>query len=352
LSAAINRPALIKRSLLCTLLTLLTGCSAPQLQVTPPTKEAIEQETKQQLKTAMQRQQQLRQRVANLSLPLFRAANELCPKPLSPATGLRLHHINDYPEEWQPAARELYQLNNSHRVIYIVAGSAADQAGVKPGDQILAVNEVRIQQKQTTRSVIELIKEQSKTSKALNLQLLRDGTQLSRTVTTEELCQYPVLLSGSDAVNAFADGSKVTVTKGLLRYNSDDQGLTLIIAHEIAHNIMDHIPKRTKNALLSGLLDIVAISGGLFSPGIATILGSHRYTQEFEIEADLIGLRLMHKAGYDITHAADLWRRMGSDYPSSITHGRQLSHPTTAERYLLLKRETEKLLNKAQQESL
>jgi predicted Zn-dependent protease len=49
-----------------------------------------------------------------------------------------------------------------------------------------------------------------------------------------------VVLSESDAVNAFADGEKVVITKGMMRFVENDRELSLVIAHEMAHNAMGH----------------------------------------------------------------------------------------------------------------
>ena len=42
---------------------------------------------------------------------------------------------------------------------------------------------------------------------------------------------------------AFADGTKVFLTRGMMRFAQSDEELALVVAHETAHNIMGHIDK-------------------------------------------------------------------------------------------------------------
>ncbi len=64
--------------------------------------------------------------------------------------------------------------------------------------------------------------------------------------------------------------------------------------------------------------------------------GAAAYSQDFEAEADYVGLYYLARAGFPTEGAADFWRRMAVEYPASIKSSHSASHPATAERFLAL----------------
>jgi predicted Zn-dependent protease len=58
------------------------------------------------------------------------------------------------------------------------------------------------------------------------------------------------------------------------------------------------------------------------------------YSQEFEAEADYVGLYVIARAGYRIDDAANFWRRMAISSPGSVTMTGD--HPATPERFVAL----------------
>lgn len=134
--------------------------------------------------------------------------------------------------------------------------------------------------------------------------------------------QWEVKVFKSDQANAFAlPGGKIGVYRGLLSVAENQDQLATVIGHEIAHVLADHSNERlsTTFATQAGLDLIQAISGapsstkeqifGLLGLGAqyGIILPFNR-TQESE--ADLIGLDLMAKAGFDPRAAIPFWKNM------------------------------------------
>ncbi len=58
------------------------------------------------------------------------------------------------------------------------------------------------------------------------------------------------------------------------------------------------------------------------------------YSQDFEAEADYVGLYVMARAGYDFHDAVTVWRRMAVNSPGAITMASD--HPATSERFVAL----------------
>jgi predicted Zn-dependent protease len=156
-------------------------------------------------------------------------------------------------------------------------------------------------------------------------------------------CNFPIALDkdSSNDVNAYTNGKKLVVSPAMMRF-ADKEELAVVIAHEYAHAIMGHPGKTQQNATVGGLIgmaaDMLAQSQGINTGGALGKLGVQsavlRYSQGFEREADYIGIYVLARAGYPTAEAKKLWRRMATVNPQGIYNSS--THPTTAERYLLL----------------
>ena len=153
-------------------------------------------------------------------------------------------------------------------------------------------------------------------------------------------CDYPVVVTDSDALNAYADGEAVYITSGMVRFATNDLELQTVIAHELAHNTEGHSAKAMRNAALGGILgaivDVAAATQGVYTGGDATgagmRAGAGAFSQDFEREADYVGIYFMERAGIDSAEAATFWRRMAAENPDAVVYGR--THPTTPERFV------------------
>ena len=60
-------------------------------------------------------------------------------------------------------------------------------------------------------------------------------------MTPELVCDFDITVLASDEVNAFTNGRTIRVMSGLLGMVINDDELALVLAHEVGHNIMNHI---------------------------------------------------------------------------------------------------------------
>ena len=154
--------------------------------------------------------------------------------------------------------------------------------------------------------------------------------------------QYEFLITENSAVNAFAvPGGKIYITTGLIEFAASHDELAGVIAHEIIHQQKRHAIARVVNLLKWQLL-ISVFSGDL--TGIEELIIANGkyllqagYSREQEWEADVEGMKLMMKAGYDPTAVPRFFSRLAekehflsenfdflSDHPSSEKRARQL----------------------------
>jgi predicted Zn-dependent protease len=124
-------------------------------------------------------------------------------------------------------------------------------------------------------------------------------------------------------VNAWCmPGGKVVVYSGILPVTRNEQGLAVVMGHEIAHAIAKHGNERMSQGLMQQMGGIVlsaAVSNkpaetrALFmgSYGIGSnVLGILPFSRKHELEADRYGLIFAAIAGYDPREAEAFWKRM------------------------------------------
>jgi len=149
----------------------------------------------------------------------------------------------------------------------------------------------------------------------------------------------------SDEVNAWCmPGGKVAVYTGIMPLARDENGLAVIMGHEIAHAVAGHGGERMSH-LLMVQMGGVALSAALsLSPQITQQLWSTAfglgaqvglilpYSRLQEHEADRLGLIFMAMAGYPPDVAVPLWERLAAQKSGNVTPAFLSTHPTDASR--------------------
>ena len=129
----------------------------------------------------------------------------------------------------------------------------------------------------------------------------------------------------SPQVNAWAmPGGKIAVYSGLIeKLNLTDDELAAILGHEIAHALREHGRERLAKSSLTGIGARVggALISGIFGidPNITGTVANYagqmlvlKFSRDEEREADLVGLDISARAGYDPRAGIALWRKMAA----------------------------------------
>lgn len=154
----------------------------------------------------------------------------------------------------------------------------------------------------------------------------------------KELTPYGVALKKDSSIGAFANGKMVVVTSGMVRFCQTNDELALVVGHEMAHNAMNHMGAKRANAAGGMIVDILLSALGVPTHGAFSDLASNAYSPSFEMEADYVGLYYAARAGFDISNAANFWRRMAISDPRAMNGG--LTHPSSADRFVALEAAT------------
>ena len=132
--------------------------------------------------------------------------------------------------------------------------------------------------------------------------------------------RWEVNLIGSTQVNAFCmPGGKIAFYTGILdQLKLSDDEAAMIMGHEMAHALREHARERLAKTQGTNLaLRLGSQLLGLGDLGnVAASLGGQLLTLQFsrsdESDADLVGLELAARAGYQPSAAVSLWQKMGN----------------------------------------
>jgi predicted Zn-dependent protease len=132
--------------------------------------------------------------------------------------------------------------------------------------------------------------------------------------------KWEVILLGSPQINAFCmPGGKIAFFWGILaKLQLSDDEVAMIMGHEMAHALREHARERMgKSFATRGALEIGAALLGLgdvgrLAAGMGEQLLSLVFSRDDESEADLVGMELAARAGYNPAAGVTLWQKMGA----------------------------------------
>lgn len=324
------------------LILLFSGC-APTIKTVSVSKEEIEEEEKKQREIALFTYIERQERVTRIGYRLLKGATGLYKGQLKYLCGFEVHNKKMYKEEDIEILRKKYLIENQPTVKFVYPDSPAEKAGLLINDKILEIDGKKIK---VPSDITEKIKKY-KGEEGINFKVEREGEIVEIKIIPEKICPFTFSLITEDSINAWTDGQKIFVTTGLMRFIQSDEELALVLGHELAHAILNHVQKTMGNKILGTILDVIVIATtGIDTHGAFGTLGGLIFSKDFEREADYVGTYIVARAGYNISNAPDLWRRMAVEYPGSIKDKFLATHPSSPERYLLIEKTVKEIKEK------
>ena len=187
--------------------------------------------------------------------------------------------------------------------------------------------------------------------------------KIGRQDYVENYYDWDVHLVASDVVNAFCmPGGKIVMFSGILSVANTEEKVAFILGHEMAHALLDHSRTRAsaqtaQNAITSAAW-VGSIAMDLFGLGAlgnltraATNVASvgsqylllNPWGRDQELEADRLGMMIIHWAGYDIKHIPAFWESMSKQ--NSNEHDFFSTHPADSKRIAGMQKLIEEIEN-------
>ena len=172
-----------------------------------------------------------------------------------------------------------------------------------------------------------------------NAALARCGNAIKAVAGMDDF-EWEFTVLDSEIENAFClPGGKVAVYSGIMDGMANEAELAFVVGHEIGHAIARHGGERMSRSILQSL-GAVLVSAAFNSETIDAIYGTGTelgvmlpYSRSNESEADIIGLVLMARAGYDPSASYTFWRRFTNNAEGSSKLESILStHPCDSDR--------------------
>lgn len=241
--------------------------------------------------------------IAAIAYRLQTKGAPICPVK-QPQSGMLVHDISQYSGKFKEEARRVFGLGNHPAVLAVVADGAADRAGLRVNDMIISINGKAVS------GTIDDVLARALPSPPVRIGIDRGGVSRTVELTGVAGCASIVQVIPGAALSAQADGVYAQINDSLIRYAQNDEELASVIAHEMAHNILDH----------HKVLDAKGRSA--------------RVIRQTESEADRFSVYLMARAGYDPEAPARFWARFGKKTGHGIFSDG--THPRTKPRVAAL----------------
>jgi predicted Zn-dependent protease len=161
------------------------------------------------------------------------------------------------------------------------------------------------------------------------------------------------IIDDPETINAFCmAGGKMAIYTGMVqKLDATDDELAQVMGHEIAHALSAHTAERMSIALATSLAVTgfaltrdqpgVVLAGASLAAALAIQLPNSRAS---ESEADVIGIELAARAGYNPNAAVTLWKKMASATGNEGSFDFLSSHPAPSKRMETLRKLIPKMM--------
>jgi len=283
--------------------------------------------------TELHHLQALDQRVASIGYRLAIAGTCAAPVPLA---GIGLRDLTLYGGDGREAARRAFGLDDAPQLNAVAAASPAARAGLAAGDALLAIGGVAVPAPDAATGYdrierLDTAIEGEASDGILDLTVRHDGVSRTVRVPLERGCASRFIVRVADDTQAEADGRYVAITSAYVEQAADDPALAIVLAHELAHNILGHRARLEREGVRYG---------------VAQHFGRNaRLIRQTEIEADRVGLDILIRAGFDARAAIAFRERQWRGIAYTVL--RSPTHPPSKERLALLRAEYDRVVRAA-----
>ena len=137
--------------------------------------------------------------------------------------------------------------------------------------------------------------------------------------------KWEINLIGSTQINAFCmPGGKIAFYHGILdKLQLTDDEVAMVMGHEIAHALREHARERMGKSEATNVIASIgsALASAYFKvdPSVTDAVARQganlltlKFSREDETEADLVGMELAARAGYNPRSGVTLWQKMSA----------------------------------------
>jgi hypothetical protein len=275
-------------------------------------------------------------RLYRVAGPLLVSNPDLCKGNARNLLGFTAKNKYSYSTELVHAAQTLLGMEDRLQVMGVLANSGAARAGLRRGDKLVEVEGQPMPQgPNAERETAAMLGPLISTRSGIRMTVLRDGANTALNLPLTRACGYSIELGNVDTVNAYDDGRRVMITRGMMNFARSDEELAYVLAKEMAHNSLGHAGRQNMTATIGEIIDNLT----RIRPDITALAGTsgvRPMPQELDAAADTLSLYMLARAGYNIDHAPRFWQRLAAQYPPSVLNAYTAIHPSTSFRLSIM----------------
>ena len=272
------------------------------------------------------------ERLYAVAAPLLINNAELCRDKARNVLGFTAKNRFSYPGEYNEAAHMAFGMGDQMQVTGVLNGSGAARAGLKRGDILVAAEGKQMPTGANAPNLAgSVLGPLAATHSNIDITIGRGGSTRNIPVPVTRACGFGIELGNADNINAYADGSRILITRGMLAFVQSNDELAYVMAKTMAHNMLGHAASMRQTQTLDSMIDnLVAVK-----PDTSLLIGTggiKPVPDHLDIAADNLAIYLLARAGYNIDGADDFWKRLAAAHPASVLNGYVHNHPSTATR--------------------
>jgi hypothetical protein len=280
----------------------------------------------------------LQERLYRIAAPLLINNADLCKAQARNLLGFTAKNKYSYPGEYADASAAVLGYDDVLQVSGVLAGSGAAKAGLRKGDDLIAAGGRPLPKGLDAESkAAAVFGPLTANSATLSMTIARNGNSQTLNVPVTRACAFRVDLGNSDNVNAYNDGSRVMLTRGMINFAQSDEAIAYVMAKELAHNILGHAGTMRSTATMASIIDNLAS----VRPDLTMLVGTagvRPMPVDYDVAADNLALYMLARAGYNIGNARSFWQRLSNQYPVTALNGYTAIHPNVTARLAAMDR--------------
>ena len=312
-----------------------------------------------------------KQRIYGLVYPILKENVDLCGSNVVDEMGIEWLTLNDLDGRLRRSAASSLGVSTFPFLNVVVPGSSAHLAGLRQGDTLKSINGEAVEEDRLTTVPASMDEERFyrwkfnrilqkaiRSGPTIRITYQRDGEPFETEMHHVKRCDYRVVLLDSDEVASISKGRTIWISKGLYELAQSDVEFQTMVAHELAHRILNHRFNTSSGHKVAQGIDTfinvvwtigaigAALSGDDLGGPPGRLFASDDpdkwHNREQELEADYLSMYILARAGVDFRESVGFWSRAPDESPLSDVHvieeDERLAHLLATEREIQKKK--------------
>jgi len=301
------------------------GGIATQTEAGAASSQAVEQDLDQRIKNI--------EYIRSIGYTLLHNAVELCGKKVVPSVGIFFTNTSEFKPPAQQLLADRFGLTDRLKIIQLLADYPGRRQGLLMGDELVSLDNMAFSYgKDALPGAHSLLASRLVPNVPNKFLVRRNDRLVALSLTPDMSCDYPVIASADTKPYAYSNGQDIVVSQGVLQVLQSREYLASLIAHELAHNIMGHVPNIPHSDPRTYEYRRLSAIHNVGEHNFATPESAPIYSPAFEVEADHLSVYLLAMSNFPLRYAADLLKILYSEDGKKAWGERLERHPYTAAR--------------------